>query len=201
MNQMNQKIIHLATLTLVGFPIIGWLINWLAGGPPFRELFFIEAPLYVQLSIGAVTGAVTGGFAWMIIRSKPMASVRKKYAGIISQFNLSPLQIIYISLCAGIGEEILFRGVIQPHLGIWYTAILFVAIHGYLNPFDRKLFIYGVYMTLVIGLIGYFAKSLGLYSAMAAHTVIDVILLHQMSKMGVPETIEHENTLTEENGH
>lgn len=197
---MSQKIIHLATLTLVGFPIIGWFINWLAGGPPFRELFFIDTPLFQQLSIGVVTGIVTGYLAWFIIRSKPMADVRKKYAGIISQFNLSPLQIVYISLCAGIGEEILFRGVIQPYLGVWYTAILFVAIHGYLNPFDRKLFLYGVYMTLVIALIGYFANRFGLYSAMAAHAVIDVILLHQMSKMEVPETIDTENSLTEENG-
>ena len=198
---MNQKIIHLATLTLIGFPMIGWVINWLAGGPPFRELFFIQAPLLQQLSIGIATGIVSGWLAWVIIQSKAMQAVRQKYAGIIRQFNLSPLQILYISLCAGIGEEILFRGVIQPYLGIWYTAILFVAIHGYLNPFDRKLFLYGVYMTLVIAVIGYLTNRFGLYTAMAAHAVIDVILLYKMSKMEVHETIERENTFTEENGH
>lgn len=198
---MNQKIIHLATLTLIGFPMIGWVIYWLAGGPPFRELFFIQAPLLQQLSIGIATGIVSGWLAWVIIQSKAMQEVRQKYAGIIRQFNLSPLQILYISLCAGIGEEILFRGVIQPYLGIWYTAILFVAIHGYLNPFDRKLFLYGVYMTLVIAVIGYLTNRFGLYTAMAAHAVIDVILLYKMSKMEVHETIERENTFTEENGH
>lgn len=198
---MNQKIIHLATLTLIGFPLVGWAILWLAGGPPFSELFRIEKPIVQQLSVGIATGVVTGWLAWVIIRSRPMKSVRLKYADVIREFNLSPFQILYISLCAGIGEEILFRGVIQPYLGIWITAIVFVAIHGYLNPFNIKLFLYGLYMTLAIVLIGYFAERFGLYSAMAAHAVIDIILLHQMSKMEIPETIEQENALTEENGH
>lgn len=197
---MNQKIIHLATLTLIGFPLVGWVILWLAGGPPFSDLFKIEQPVVQQLSVGVATGVVTGWLAWVIIRSRPMKSVRLKYADVIREFNLTPFQILYISLCAGIGEEILFRGVIQPYLGIWITAIIFVAIHGYLNPFNWKLFLYGVYMTLAIALIGFFAERFGLYSAMAAHAVIDIILLHQMSKMEVSETIEHENALTEENG-
>lgn len=197
---MNQKIIHLATLTLVGFPLLGWAILWATGGPDILNLFRVETPLLQQLLIGIVTGLVTGGIAWVIIRSDYMQSVREKYSDVIRQFDLSPAQILYISLCAGIGEEIFFRGVIQPYLGIWITAILFVAIHGYLNPMNFKLFLYGVYMTLAIALIGFFSRQYGLYSAMAAHAVIDIILLYQMSRMQVPETINPENSFTGDNG-
>lgn len=197
---MNQKILHLATLTLVGFPLVGWLILILTGGPAFSEMFRIEQPLVNQVFIGLAIGVVTGWGAWLIIQSKAMDGVRAKYSRQIGQFNLSPLQIVYVSLCAGVGEEILFRGVIQPFLGIWITAILFVAIHGYLNPKNKKLFYYGVYMTLVIALIGFFAEKTGLYSAMVAHTVIDVVLLIQITKQERNETLARENALTDDNG-
>jgi membrane protease YdiL (CAAX protease family) len=48
------------------------------------------------------------------------------------------MNIIIIAIMAGIGEELMFRGVIQKiligwtkniHLGILYTAIIFSAIH------------------------------------------------------------------------
>lgn len=197
---MKQKIIHLATLTLIGFPFIGWLILWIVNGPPFLSLFLIDQPLILQLSIGIATGVVAGWIAWVIIRSPLMKKVRNQYGDVIRAFNLSPAQILYISLCAGIGEEILFRGVIQPYLGIWVTSIFFVAIHGYLNPFNWRLFLYGLYMTAVILWVSFIAEQFGLYSAIAAHVVIDIILLHQLSKKLVHETLEPENRLTGENG-
>ena len=74
------------------------------------------------------------------------------------------------------GEELLFRGAIQYWLGIWLTAILFVAIHGYLNPKNWKLSIYGVFMTFAIVGIGYFFEYFGIITAMSAHFMIDVYL-------------------------
>lgn len=197
---MNKKIIHLATLTLIGFPLIGWVILIFTGGPPFLELFRIDYPLYKQIIVGMVIGAAAGGLAWLIIQSKIMDGVRQKYSRQIGQFNLSPLQIIYLSACAGIGEEILFRGVIQPYLGIWITAVFFVAIHGYLNPLNKSLFIYGVYMTAVIALIGLFAEEMGLYTAMAAHTAIDLVLLFKMTKRENDETLSRPSAFTDDNG-
>lgn len=195
---MNRKIIHLATLTLIGFPLIGALILWLAGGPPFIEMFKVTTPLLFQLPIGIAVGAFSGWGAWIIVRSPWMEPVRSKYTDLIGQLRLSPWQIVYISLCAGIGEEILFRGVIQPYLGVWITAILFVAIHGYLNPMNNRLFMYGLYMTMVIALIGFMTDLLGLYSAIIAHTVIDIILLQKMSKFERAETNDNEHSFTGE---
>ncbi|TVR40529.1 MAG: CPBP family intramembrane metalloprotease [Cryomorphaceae bacterium] len=180
---MRNNILHLATLTLLGFPLIGWIILLVAGGPDFYSLFAITSPLWQQLGIGLLTGTAAGFMAWRMIQSAWMTPLREKYAGFIGKFRLKPWQVVYISLCAGIGEEILFRGVIQPYLGIWITAVLFVAIHGYLNPMDKRVFVYGLYMTLVIGLIGYQTEWFGLYTAMAAHTAIDVVLLGKMSKI------------------
>jgi len=197
---MNKKILLLATLTLFGFPLVGWSIAWLVGGPSLSEIFVLQQPLLLQLAVGIATGLFTGWLAWQLIRQPFMDPVRHKYGDTLGAFKLNRLQIVYISLCAGIGEEILFRGIIQPHIGIWLTSILFVAIHGYLNPMNGRLFIYGIYMTLIIVVIGYFAETIGLYSAMAAHTVIDIILLHHMTKPILHETIHLENSFQGEKG-
>jgi hypothetical protein len=60
--------------------------------------------------------------------------------------------------------------------------VLFVAIHGYLNPKNWKLSIYGAYMCLVIGGIGYLCDYLGITAAIAAHFAIDVVLLYALVK-------------------
>lgn len=194
---MNRQIIILATLTLVGFPFVGWILLWLLDGPAFYTLLVPSDRLWLELPIGAALGLVSGWTAWLLVKSPLMDPVRDKYGNLIQQFDLSPLQMVYVSLCAGIGEEILFRGVIQPYLGIWITAIFFVAIHGYLNPFNRRLFLYGAFMTLVIAAIGYLAQEMGLYGAMLAHALIDLILLWKLTRQGQTETQGEESSFME----
>jgi len=79
-----------------------------------------------------------------------------------------------------------FRGVLQPLLGIWTTSILFVLLHGYLNPFNLPLTFYGLYMVVVIGVMGLFTEHLGILTAMTSHTVIDYILLQKLSQVELP---------------
>jgi membrane protease YdiL (CAAX protease family) len=104
-------------------------------------------------------------------------TVYSKYARLIQSLRLSWIDIIFISLCAGFGEELLFRAAIQPLLGIWITAVLFVALHGYLNPKSWRLTVYGLYLVGAIASLGYLCSNLGVLSAAMAHAVIDIILL------------------------
>lgn len=134
----------------------------------------------LQIAAGILFGWISAHLGWKIVRSKWLMPVREKYEGIISQFHLHPAGIIFISFCAGTGEELLFRGAIQPHLGIVITSIGFVAIHGYLNPFDWRVTVYGIYMTVVIGIIGWMYVEMGIYFCICAHTVIDIVLLGKL---------------------
>jgi len=97
----------------------------------------------------------------------------------IQGMRLRFFDIIFISICAGVGEEILFRGAMQFYLNPWLTALIFVAIHGYLNPKDLKITAYGMYMTLVIGIMGVLYEEWGMLFAMSAHFAIDVLLLQR----------------------
>lgn len=168
-------------LTLVGFPIIGFVVHLLLGKGDFMDMFSLEYPLWVQITTGLVFGAFAGLFSREVVASKFMEKSRYKYAKAFSQFNLSWVQIIFLSLCAGIGEEIFFRGVLQPLLGIVITSFLFVAVHGYLNPMNWRLMIYGLIMTFFIVGIGVMHERMGVVAPILAHAMIDVVLLKSLS--------------------
>jgi len=56
-----------------------------------------------------------------------------------------------IGLAAGIGEEILFRGALQPRLGIILTSLLFMIVHAQygLTPALFQIFIVGIILGLI----------------------------------------------------
>ena len=143
--------------------------------------------LWLQLLIGLVVGFVTAKAAWQIVELPFLADTKRFFADLIGPIKLSIPQIVFISLCAGIGEELFFRGAIQPMLGIWVTSILFVLLHGYLNPFNVSLSIYGLYMVVVIGVLGLITEHIGIIAAMTAHSVIDVVLLKELSDAATSE--------------
>jgi len=185
---MNRRTFFLlGLLTLVGFSSVGgWVIEQFQD-IRFISLFQTEIPWYTQIGIGLLYGIVTATGAWLIVQSDLLTDTRTFFARIIQQLRLSIFDILFISFCAGVGEEILFRGAIQPYLGIWITAILFVAIHGYLNPKNWRLSVYGIYMCLVIGGMGYLCDYLGITTAIAAHFAIDVVLLYALVRTPLPQ--------------
>jgi membrane protease YdiL (CAAX protease family) len=159
----------------VGFAISYFVEN---GTSIFYRSFNTKIGYFQEVVIGIAVGLFFGGLAWQLITSPFLSSVLKKYGGVIQSLKLKIPTIIFLSICAGVGEEIFFRGVIQDYFGVIITAIVFVAIHGYLNFADRKIFIYGIYMTIAIIAIGFMDKYFGLTSAMTAHTVIDIVLFY-----------------------
>ncbi len=181
---MSKKTILLLALgTLVVFGGLGIVFIPLAR--QVEVLGFLSGPekIWVQILIGLVIGFVTAKAGWQITNLPMMEKNLKFFAGLIRPVKLTNVQIVFISLCAGVGEELLFRGAIQPLLGIWLTSILFVLIHGYLNPFNLPLTYYGIYMVLVIGVLGLMTEHVGILTAMIAHTIIDIVLLRELSNV------------------
>lgn len=178
----KNNITLVGLLTITGFPLVAYLIFIIFNDNSFLSIFKTKSSIYIEIYMGVLFGILAGTTAWDIVNSKLINPALNKYKKLIVDLNLKLSTIIFVSMCAGVGEEIMFRGVLQPLLGIWITAILFVAIHGYLNPTDWRLSIYGIYMTLIIAVIGLFTQLFGLTSAMIAHAIIDVILFRKLSK-------------------
>ncbi|MCF8302193.1 MAG: CPBP family intramembrane metalloprotease, partial [Bacteroidales bacterium] len=172
----NQIVLFLGLITIIIFGGFGILIIENVQGIEFSQLLGQGWRLPLQILTGAAYGFIASLIANYIVSRPFFADERKFYHRIVSRLNLDTAGIIFVSLCAGIGEEIFFRGALQPLIGLWTTAILFVLLHGYLNPFNWRISIYGVVMVVFIAGMGYLFRYTGLVTAMTAHAVLDMML-------------------------
>lgn len=178
---MNKKVfLTLGFITLFGFAVAGFLINYFFSEEVWYFPFLNKTNFFLQVLVGLPFGFITAYLGWRIVNLNFLKDGFKDYTNLIGNLNLSIHEIIFISFCAGFGEEVLFRGALQQFFGVWVTAIVFVSIHGYLNPKNWKLSVYGVYMTLIIAAIGYGYELLGIWFSISAHFAIDVLLLKKM---------------------
>ena len=182
MNLMHAQ--TLGWLTLAAFVPAGLGLIYWQREPPLLEFLSGHQPLHWQLLLGTATGWLFGQLAWLIASQDCLRPLADRFAGLIRELNPSRGDIWFVSLCAGVGEELFFRGGLQPLLGIWLTAILFVAIHGYLNPFSWAISLHGLAMPGMIAALGYLTEWSGILTAMTAHALIDVVLLSRLHRSG-----------------
>jgi membrane protease YdiL (CAAX protease family) len=174
---MSKKRIYLLGLmTLVVFPI-----------PTFLGLYFFEGtyPLSVlqfeTLTISNTFYGIFFGFiyaiaAMNILKNPVFKDIPLKIDQIIKELDLNYADAIVLSVCAGVGEELLFRSGIQFYLGIVPTSILFVAIHGYFSIKKIKTSLYGLVVLPFILLISIGFIKLGLWFSVFAHFSYDLVL-------------------------
>lgn len=77
--------------------------------------------------------------------------------------------VALLSLLPGLGEEILFRGVLQPEIGLLAASLVFGLMHSGLS---RRLLPYGLWATVVGALLGSLYLATGnLWGCIAAHAL------------------------------
>ncbi|MFN3939093.1 MAG: CPBP family intramembrane glutamic endopeptidase [Chitinophagales bacterium] len=136
----------------------------------------------LQFLLGTVYGIIISGILLLLLQRQIMHATKDFFSMLLRQLNIQNTDILFLSVCAGVGEEILFRGALQYWLGIWLTAFVFIALHGYLNPKNKPLAIYGLLLLIVTAGFGYLYQHSGIWSAAAAHGVIDIALMYYLRK-------------------
>ena len=184
-------LLRLALATLIGMPLVAIIIDRFSDTVNLQLAITGDSNYGGQLLWGLAAGIGIAIGAHIIIASPLLNKVNMTYARMLGRFRLSLSEVLLISMCAGVGEEMLFRGAVQPLLGIPITSLLFVAIHGYLNPRDWRLSIYGLFMTAGIAWLGYLSESFGLLSAIVGHTIIDVYLLIYLQRAAKSVSVVH----------
>lgn len=176
-NSLNRKsLFHLSIFTLFGFSLIAYIILHFDDSLDFWKLLSLTNFNVKTLLIGLGIGSLGGFLGLLLIKILPNGKLDHLMQRIMEEVDPKWHHVIFYSFCAGVGEEILFRGVIQHYILLWPTAIIFVLIHGYLNVKDKTMFIYGVFLIFVSGSFGYLHKFLGIYAAICAHFIYDVIM-------------------------
>jgi membrane protease YdiL (CAAX protease family) len=95
----------------------------------------IAVPKWRQVAIGLAVGlamAVVAGLATSLTDRLGLGSneVDRLSESLVGPLTQSPLGILTLGLAAGIGEETLFRGALQPRFGLLLATLVFALLHS-----------------------------------------------------------------------
>ena len=186
----KKRLYYLSWLTLGGMSAIGIVLINYVQQRDVSDVLTGGKNYYLQVVAGLFFGSLAALLAVALLNGKRFKSVRKFYTDMMQDMNPALTTILFYSFCAAVGEEILFRAGIQPihHVGIWPAAIAFVFFsHGYIQPTNISLNIFGVLLVVISAGFGYLFKFFGLASAITAHFVYDVAMFCVL-KYSVRET-------------
>ncbi len=146
-------------------------------GPEATERLGIQKPTSTQIIfglagvLGAFVAANIGGLLTEWLQPEAARGVQDSIETITSGVT-NPFVALVLALCSGIGEEIFFRGAIQPRFGMVLTALLFAFLHG---QYGFTWILFGLFL---IGLLfGWLAKKHGTMAAVVAHVVYNLIVV------------------------
>jgi membrane protease YdiL (CAAX protease family) len=165
----------------------GWVTLLLMPLPAYFALhYFKEVDIYaffqvanfktIPILYGLEFGIVYAFLAMLLLQAPVFKTIPLPIDKLVKDLNLNYVDAVFLSLCAGIGEELLFRTGIQTFLGVWITSFLFVAVHGYFSLKKIKMSLYGLVVLPFILLISYGFEHFGLWFSISAHFAYDLVL-------------------------
>ena len=160
--------IFVVVLVLVG---VGWGFRR-SGGETARRLG-LERPTFHTLLLGVsmalimmITTGLVGGLVALISGGDYGNDFNQQIIGRLP----GVWGVISMGVATGLGEEVLFRGALQPVLGVGVTSLLFALSHAqYFNPAWVIIFTLGL-------LLGFTRKRWGLGTAILAHAVYNMLI-------------------------
>lgn len=151
--------------------VLGGTLWALLAGQDLPQAWFPRDGWAGEVLLGVVVGIAFTAVAWHGFGRVPaLRRIERLLMSVLDMPALRPHHALLFGLLAGIPEEILFRGAMQPAWGLLLTAVTFGALHA-------VSFAYFLYATLAGLLLG--ALTLwrgGLWAPIAAHTIIDVLM-------------------------
>jgi uncharacterized protein len=155
-------------------------ITALSGRDP-RSLFSGALTVPFQALVGLGLGAVACVTYWVGFKFTANRATTQHTIESYSRLNLAGWNPLWIALAAGIGEELLFRGALQPLVGILLSSVLFVLAHTRVYRFaslSKRTLLQAMGLLAVSLALGVVAQYAGLLAAMILHTAVDVAGLY-----------------------
>lgn len=146
-------------------------------GPEATLRLGIQKPTVTQITMGlagvlaAFVAANIGGLLTQWLQPDVVDSLENSMEAMTSGVT-TPFVALVLALSSGIGEEVLFRGAIQPRLGMVLSAVLFTFLHA---QYGFTWVLLGLFL---IGMIfGWLAKRYGTMAAVVAHVVYNLAVV------------------------
>lgn len=187
--KVNQSLLYAVTLEL-GLGLVAILLGWLLGANPREDLapWWDWQGILKSLGIGFAVGLGLA-ICMQFLSVLPLRSLQRLDRMVRSQLKtlLGPMSIpelMLLSLSAGIGEELLFRGLIQgwwmshyenPTLsealpGIFVSAALF----GFAHPISKTYILLASLAGLLFATLYWLTRDL--LACVFAHAIYDALI-------------------------
>lgn len=178
----GSRLLMLSIISAALYLVLALLIYHFIYGESIVKAFSHGMSGSIQFLIGVIAGGLAAAGVGFVIVREPVAGILNDFYIVeaISKIRFNNFDRLQLSFFAGAGEELLFRGAIQPLLGIWITSLVFVGLHGYFKFKSTGHILFGVMMFTLSVMLGYLYREAGLIAAMTAHAVYDVIMLKWM---------------------
>ena len=138
--------------------------------PSFKEISYAIALTFLLLLIVVIIG--------IIVNALGIEGLDKYDEDLVGLFggSITLIMALAISLSSGIGEEIIFRGALQPRFGIIFTALVFTITHVQYPS------ILALSVVFAAGLVlGWERKRFNTTTAMITHSLFNFIQLSILS--------------------
>lgn len=179
---MKKRALYiLGLITLLVFPIPTFVVLWYFEDIQPLEILQLENIHYLKLGVGIEVGILYAFIALLVMNAPVFDKLPVRVETMVRNMKLSVWDCVFLSICAGVGEELLFRSGMQFYLGPLITSVIFVAVHGYLNPFNWRMSLYGLIVLPFILMISYGYEEFGLWFSIGAHFSYDLVLFLSMS--------------------
>ena len=172
------RVTMVALLVQTALGVAGWF--GAAAGPwPLRFGARPLASVAVGMGVGAALAAL---MQWLLTR--PPAWIEALRRTVDDQLvptvgRLGPGQIVLVSVAAGIGEELCFRGWLQPLAGPLVASLAFGAAH----VAGVRTLALGVWATIMGGVLGALVGPTGgIGASMTAHTCYDLLAFQYLRR-------------------
>jgi membrane protease YdiL (CAAX protease family) len=183
-HDLDAKTFVVAALIFYGLTaLLGWVILAFSDLDPAAAIFGtadaspppLSPALGALLGLGVALGVVLVTF--LTRRLGVMRRMHEEFAAILGP--LSSPAIAALAASSSIGEEILFRGALQPLIGFWPTAIIFGLLHGGGLP---RLWAWTAFALGAGVLLGWLADITGsLLAPILCHFTVNYWNLHALS--------------------
>lgn len=167
--------------------VVGWIIGFDPRSlvPDWRDWYSIGEGLVV----GCVAGVVLV-FVMLILALVPLRSIQSLNEHAERQLRLllsglSVAQLIAVSLAAGVGEELLFRGLVMQWLigdmqscttqSLIFGIIVSALVFGLAHPMSIAYVVFAFFMGLAMGVLHWYFQNL--LVPIVAHWVYDAIMM------------------------
>ena len=135
---------------------------------PLGVQFGVVLIVAAALSVGAVT-------ALKFPRLRRLVRVPES----LNSIDLSGKKPWIVGICAGIGDELLFRAALQPLVGLWFGALIFAAAHvrtaTLASASNTKRAAYMLNVAVAGVALGLVFEHIGLLAAVLIHATIDIV--------------------------